>query len=68
MRHRIFGFVSTPLFFGLRTNVNARYESAMPYNITTGFDNNDDSVINDRPAGVGRNAARGDDHLTSTSV
>jgi hypothetical protein len=63
VRHRIFGFVSTPLFFGLRTNVNARYESAMPYNITTGFDNNGDSVINDRPAGVGRNAARADDHL-----
>jgi hypothetical protein len=63
VRHRIFGFVSTPLFLGLRTNVNVRYESALPYNITTGFDNNGDSVINDRPGDVGRNAARGDDHV-----
>ena len=29
-----------------------------PYNITTGFDNNNDSIFNDRPAGVGRNSAR----------
>ena len=27
VRHRIFGFVSTPLKFGLRTNLNMRYES-----------------------------------------
>ena len=33
--------------------------SALPYNITTGFDNNRDTVINDRPSGVGRNSARG---------
>jgi hypothetical protein len=60
VRHRIFGFASVPLKFGLRTNLNMRYESGSPYNITTGLDNNDDSVINDRPAGVGRNSARGD--------
>jgi hypothetical protein len=33
--------------------------SALPYNITTGIDDNDDTTINDRPAGVGRNSARG---------
>jgi hypothetical protein len=33
--------------------------SAAPYNITTGFDENHDTVTNDRPAGVGRNSARG---------
>jgi hypothetical protein len=33
--------------------------SALPYNITTGFDNNGDTVFNDRPPGVGRNSARG---------
>src|SRR2546426_3956433 len=29
------------------------------YNITTGFDNNGDTVPNDRPPGLWRNAARG---------
>src|SRR5262249_3009975 len=33
--------------------------SAKPYNITTGFDDNHDTVSNDRPAGVGRNSAQG---------
>jgi hypothetical protein len=33
--------------------------SALPYNITTGFDDNGDTVINDRPSGVGRNSGRG---------
>lgn len=30
-----------------------------PYNVTTGFDNNGDTNLNDRPAGVRRNNARG---------
>ena len=29
-----------------------------PYNLTTGFDNNQDGLINDRPAGVGMNSLR----------
>ena len=29
-----------------------------PYNVTTGFDNNNDSIFNDRPGGVGRNSVR----------
>jgi hypothetical protein len=33
--------------------------SGFPYEITTGFDDNGDSVANDRPAGVARNAGRG---------
>ena len=60
VRHRIFGFVSTPLKFGLRTNLNMRYESGAPYNVTTGFDDNGDDVSNDRPDGIGRNSARGE--------
>ena len=59
VRHRVFGFVSMPLRFGLRTNLNMRYESGVPYNITTGIDNNGDTVLNDRPEGVSRNSARG---------
>ena len=34
--------------------------SGVPYSMTTGRDDNDDGVFNDRPAGVGRNALRGD--------
>jgi hypothetical protein len=33
--------------------------SARPYNITTGFDDNGDTIVNDRPVGVSRNSARG---------
>jgi hypothetical protein len=33
--------------------------SALPYNLTSGFDTNGDTVFNDRPAGVERNSARG---------
>jgi hypothetical protein len=43
--------------FGISGIINA--SSAQPYNITTGFDNNLDTVINDRPTGVGRNSGRG---------
>jgi hypothetical protein len=43
--------------FGISAVVQAT--SSLPYNITTGFDDNDDTVINDRPAGIGRNSARG---------
>jgi hypothetical protein len=32
--------------------------SAPPYNVTTGFDDNDDFIFNDRPAGVSRNSVR----------
>lgn len=58
-RHLISGFVSKrlPLGFGISTIFQAT--SALPYNITTGFDNNGDTVINDRPLGIGRNSARG---------
>jgi hypothetical protein len=33
--------------------------SGLPFNITTGFDNNGDTVANDRPDGVARNSGRG---------
>ena len=32
-----------------------RLQSALPYNVTTGRDDNGDTVSNDRPAGVTRN-------------
>ena len=39
--------------------VNVRAQSGLPYNITTGRDDNLDGVFNDRPAGQRRNSARG---------
>ncbi len=33
--------------------------SGTPFNITTGSDDNHDTVANDRPAGIGRNTGRG---------
>jgi hypothetical protein len=59
VRHRINWNVNVPFVYGLRGSVNGTAQSASPYNITTGQDDNLDGVVNDRPAGVGRNAARG---------
>ena len=40
------------------------YNSAPPFNVQTGSDNNGDTNTNDRPAGLGRNTARGFDYLS----
>ena len=58
-RHLITGFISKRLPMGFNISTVFQATSALPYNITTGFDNNEDTVINDRPVGVGRNSARG---------
>ncbi len=58
-RHLISGFISKRLPRGFAISTIFQATSALPYNITTGFDNNGDTVINDRPFGVGRNSARG---------
>ncbi len=58
-RHRLFGMLNMDVFKGIRVGALVNYSSATPYNITTGFDDNRDSVSNDRPAGIGRNSARG---------
>jgi Carboxypeptidase regulatory-like domain len=58
LRHRF----SVAAYSGALKNLNASvYVSAysgMPYTIRTGVDNNGDSILNDRPAGVGRNTLR----------
>lgn len=65
VRHNLMWGVNAPLAFGFRTNFSLRYSSAPPYTITEGIDLNNDGVFyNDRPAGLGRNTARGDDALT----
>lgn len=59
VRHRLFVMFNTPVWYGIRAGLNVQIASALPYNITTGNDDNGDTVFNDRPEGVGRNSARG---------
>lgn len=59
LRHLTSAFVSKRLPSGFSISTIFQATSALPYNVTTGFDNNGDTVINDRPFGVGRNSARG---------
>jgi hypothetical protein len=58
-RHRAMGFANFPLFKRLTMGTSFRVQSALPYNITTGRDDNGDTISNDRPAGVTRNTGRG---------
>ena len=67
VRHRGFAGLRLRLPNELNVGVTVRVQSGRPYNITAGEDLNGDTVSNDRPAGIGRNAARGD-ALWSTDV
>jgi hypothetical protein len=58
-RHRFMSMAHLPLGRGFRMATSFRAQSALPYNITTGHDDNGDTVSNDRPLGVRRNAGRG---------
>ncbi|HSK09787.1 MAG TPA: hypothetical protein VK911_09430, partial [Vicinamibacterales bacterium] len=60
VRHRMGASFNLAPFKNVTMGLNLRGQSGMPYNITTGRDDNRDGVFNDRPAGVTRNAARGD--------
>ena len=65
VRHRLFINFNTPLGNGVRMGLGIQGSSALPYTITTGLDANGDTVFNDRPAGVGRNSARGASQWTA---
>ena len=60
VRHRVFASMNTDVKAGFRMNMNVRAQSAAPYNITTGLDENRDGQTNERPAGVARNSGRGE--------
>jgi hypothetical protein len=62
-RHRVSGSINIQPITNLSVSLNASYRSATPYNITTGRDDNEDGVFNDRPAGVTRNSERGADYF-----
>jgi hypothetical protein len=57
--HRLDISASGQLPAGFRVNTAFRVQSGSPYTITTGLDGNGDGSDNERPAGVGRNTARG---------
>lgn len=59
VRHQVFigAFITLP--FGLEASPFAYFNTGRPYNITTGFDDNGDSIVNDRPTDVRRNSGRG---------
>lgn len=52
-------------FAGTRLSAIFSYGSALPFNVTTSTDRNNDTNVNDRPVGVGRNSGRG---FTFTSL
>ena len=56
-RHIASAIVNLPLPAGFRLGVTTTARSGTRYNVTTGRDDNGDTVFNDRPAGVGRNSA-----------
>jgi hypothetical protein len=58
-RHRLNLMALYRLPLGFRFGTVTVLNSGIPFNITTGFDNNRDTVANDRPPGVDRNTGRG---------
>jgi hypothetical protein len=58
-RHRFNLINIYRLPWDLRVGTILSLNSGVPYNITTGFDNNGDTVPNDRPFGIGRNTGAG---------
>ena len=59
VRHRLSANVNVDLPFGARLTTILTAQSGLPYNITTGGDDNrDGEPSTDRPSGVGRNSGR----------
>ena len=58
-RHRLNFMATYRMPLGFRFGTVVVWNSGIPFNITTGFDNNHDAVANDRPRGVDRNTGRG---------
>lgn len=58
-RHRLSAALSVQLPFGVQVSTLVAARSKLPYNVTTGADDNRDTQTNDRPAGMGRNGERG---------
>ncbi|MBM3786666.1 MAG: carboxypeptidase regulatory-like domain-containing protein [Acidobacteria bacterium] len=59
IRHRVNVMAQASLSKRWQIGSFLTFNSATPYNITTGRDDNGDTFFNDRPQGVSRNSARG---------
>jgi hypothetical protein len=62
-RHRLNAVGSYNLPKGIKLGTILSMISGMPFNIITGTDDNNDTVLNDRPPGVGRNTGKGPGYL-----
>jgi hypothetical protein len=58
-RHRLLLFGTRRLSHGVRLTASFNWESGLPYDVTTGRDDDGDGIVNDRPAGLARNHGRG---------
>jgi hypothetical protein len=58
-RHRFVTGVTFRTFWNVGVNTNVQANSNRPYNIITGFDDNGDTTVNDRPPGTKRNTGVG---------
>jgi hypothetical protein len=58
VRHRVQAGFTNAMFRYLTWQVDGQGSTGTPYTILTGYDDNGDSIFNDRPPGVGRNTAR----------
>ena len=58
-RHRFFTGTGFTLPGGINVNSNVSFNTGRAYNITTGRDDNLDTVVNDRPVGISRNSGLG---------
>lgn len=59
-RHQLYLSSYFRIIRGLNLSVLFAAKSPLPYSVTTGFDDNKDTVFNDRPLGVSRNSERGE--------
>jgi hypothetical protein len=58
--HKLNIVLNFDLFKKINVSPSYRIESGFPYTITTGKDDNSDTVFNDRPLGFSRNSERGE--------
>ncbi|MEO7275633.1 MAG: TonB-dependent receptor [Vicinamibacterales bacterium] len=65
-RHRYQVALNSQALRNLNASVTLGGNTGTPYTITTGFDDNSDSLFNDRPLGIGRNSVRTSSQATIT--
>jgi len=60
VRHNFIGGFTSSSLRNFNWQIDGRFASGTPYTIQTGYDDNGDTIFNDRPLGVGRNTVRAD--------